>query len=203
MGRRHRSGRPGPRLVPRFRARRCAGPHRRHRVPRPVLRLPPGDASPRGAPGGSPVDQPDTRSLVGAQITLSFGWVTRPPGSETSLEDLVARADRNMLEGRGTTPGPGGPLPPAEQITDRRRPCGTGRPSDVKKSNLVYIPVAGSDRSPTGPPGDQPWLRFASAVHASDLERIRLHPGLLQRPCKRYPETLGAGPGPRLHLKCD
>ena len=49
------------------------------------------------------LDQPDALSLVGAQAALSFGWVTRPPGSETSLEDLIARADRNMLEGRGAT----------------------------------------------------------------------------------------------------
>ncbi len=49
------------------------------------------------------LDQPDAPSLVGAKAALSFGWVTRPPGSETSLEHLIARADRNMLEGRGAT----------------------------------------------------------------------------------------------------
>ena len=49
------------------------------------------------------LDQPDALSPVGARAALSFGWVTRPPGSETSLEDLIARADRNMLEGRGAT----------------------------------------------------------------------------------------------------
>jgi diguanylate cyclase (GGDEF)-like protein/PAS domain S-box-containing protein len=49
------------------------------------------------------LDQPDALSPVGARAALSFGWVTRPPGSETSLEDLIARADRNMLEGRSAT----------------------------------------------------------------------------------------------------
>jgi GGDEF domain-containing protein len=49
------------------------------------------------------LDQPDAPSLVDAKAALSFGWVTRPPGSGTSLEDLIAQADRNMLEGRGAT----------------------------------------------------------------------------------------------------
>ena len=49
------------------------------------------------------LDQPNALSPVGARAALSFGWVTRPPGSETSLEDLIARADRNMLEGRSAT----------------------------------------------------------------------------------------------------
>jgi diguanylate cyclase (GGDEF)-like protein/PAS domain S-box-containing protein len=49
------------------------------------------------------LDQPDTLSLVGAQAALSFGWVTRPPGSLTSLEDLIARADRDMFEAHSAT----------------------------------------------------------------------------------------------------
>ena len=43
---------------------------------------------------------PRRSTLVGAQIALSFGWVSRPPGSETSLEDHIARADRDMWEAR-------------------------------------------------------------------------------------------------------
>jgi diguanylate cyclase (GGDEF)-like protein/PAS domain S-box-containing protein len=46
------------------------------------------------------LDQPDVLTLVGTQAALSFGWVTRPPGSETSLEHLIARADRDVWETR-------------------------------------------------------------------------------------------------------
>jgi diguanylate cyclase (GGDEF)-like protein/PAS domain S-box-containing protein len=43
---------------------------------------------------------PETTEFVGARIEVSFGWTTRPPGSRLSLEDLVARSDRAMLEAR-------------------------------------------------------------------------------------------------------
>ena len=46
------------------------------------------------------LDQPESLSLVGAQAALSFGWVSRPPGSPTSLEEHIARADRDMWEAR-------------------------------------------------------------------------------------------------------
>ena len=48
------------------------------------------------------LDHPEALTLVGAQAALSFGWVSRPPGSETSLEDHIARADRDMWEARST-----------------------------------------------------------------------------------------------------
>jgi diguanylate cyclase (GGDEF)-like protein/PAS domain S-box-containing protein len=43
---------------------------------------------------------PETTEFVGAPIQVSFGWTTRPPGSRLSLEELVARSDRAMLEAR-------------------------------------------------------------------------------------------------------
>jgi diguanylate cyclase (GGDEF)-like protein/PAS domain S-box-containing protein len=49
------------------------------------------------------LDQPDVLTLVGTQAALSFGWVTRPPGSGTSLEHLIARADRDVWETRSAT----------------------------------------------------------------------------------------------------
>jgi diguanylate cyclase (GGDEF)-like protein/PAS domain S-box-containing protein len=49
------------------------------------------------------LDQPDALTLVGAQAALSFGWVSRPPGSLTSLEEHIARADRDMWEARSAS----------------------------------------------------------------------------------------------------
>jgi diguanylate cyclase (GGDEF)-like protein/PAS domain S-box-containing protein len=49
------------------------------------------------------LDRPDVLTLVGTQAALSFGWVTRPPGSETSLEHLITRADRDVWEQRSAT----------------------------------------------------------------------------------------------------
>ncbi len=49
------------------------------------------------------LDRPHSLRLVGAQAALSFGWVSRWPGSETSLEDHIARADRAAREARHTT----------------------------------------------------------------------------------------------------
>jgi diguanylate cyclase (GGDEF)-like protein/PAS domain S-box-containing protein len=49
------------------------------------------------------LDQPEVLTLVGTQAALSFGWVTRPPGSATSLERLIARADRDVWETRSAT----------------------------------------------------------------------------------------------------
>ena len=43
---------------------------------------------------------PGTTEFVGADIEVSFGWTTRRPGERSSLEDLVARSDWAMLEGR-------------------------------------------------------------------------------------------------------
>jgi diguanylate cyclase (GGDEF)-like protein/PAS domain S-box-containing protein len=45
------------------------------------------------------LDEPGVLTL-GTQAALSFGWVTRPPGSATSLEHLMARADRDVWERR-------------------------------------------------------------------------------------------------------
>ena len=49
------------------------------------------------------LDQPEVLTLVGTQAAVSFGWVTRPPGSATSLERLIARADRDVWETRSAT----------------------------------------------------------------------------------------------------
>jgi diguanylate cyclase (GGDEF)-like protein/PAS domain S-box-containing protein len=46
------------------------------------------------------LDQPESLTLVGAQVVLSFGWVSRTPGSPTSLEEHIARADRDMWQAR-------------------------------------------------------------------------------------------------------
>jgi diguanylate cyclase (GGDEF)-like protein/PAS domain S-box-containing protein len=46
------------------------------------------------------LDHPESLTLVGAQVALSFGWVSRRPGSPTSLEDHIARADRDMWRAR-------------------------------------------------------------------------------------------------------
>ena len=53
---------------------------------------------------------PETTEFVGAPVEVSFGWTTRPVGSRFTLDDLVARSDRAMLEARdarraATTPG--------------------------------------------------------------------------------------------------
>ncbi len=50
------------------------------------------------------LDHPESLSLVGAQVALSFGWVSRRPGSVTSLEEHIARADRDMWRKRSATP---------------------------------------------------------------------------------------------------
>ena len=41
---------------------------------------------------------PDTTEFVGAPIEVSFGWTTRPAGTRFTLDELVARSDRAMLE---------------------------------------------------------------------------------------------------------
>jgi diguanylate cyclase (GGDEF)-like protein/PAS domain S-box-containing protein len=46
------------------------------------------------------LDHPESLSVVGAQVALSFGWVSRPPTSATSLEEHIARADRDMWQAR-------------------------------------------------------------------------------------------------------
>jgi diguanylate cyclase (GGDEF)-like protein/PAS domain S-box-containing protein len=43
---------------------------------------------------------PETAEFVGATVEMSFGWTTRPVGSRFTLEELVARSDRAMLEAR-------------------------------------------------------------------------------------------------------
>jgi diguanylate cyclase (GGDEF)-like protein/PAS domain S-box-containing protein len=43
---------------------------------------------------------PETTAFVGAPVEVSFGWTARPAGDRSSLEDLIARADWAMLEGR-------------------------------------------------------------------------------------------------------
>ena len=58
------------------------------------------------------LDRPHSLRLVGAQAALSFGWVSRRPGSDISLEDHIARADRAGREARGTPRPIRPPLPP-------------------------------------------------------------------------------------------
>ncbi len=43
---------------------------------------------------------PETTQFVGAPVEVSFGWTTRPVGTRFTLEELVARSDRAMLEAR-------------------------------------------------------------------------------------------------------
>ncbi len=43
---------------------------------------------------------PETMTFVGATPEVSCGWTTRRAGDRTSLEDLMARSDRAMLEER-------------------------------------------------------------------------------------------------------
>jgi diguanylate cyclase (GGDEF)-like protein/PAS domain S-box-containing protein len=43
---------------------------------------------------------PETTEFVGAPVELSFGWTTRPAGTRYTLDELVARSDRAMLEAR-------------------------------------------------------------------------------------------------------
>jgi diguanylate cyclase (GGDEF)-like protein/PAS domain S-box-containing protein len=46
------------------------------------------------------LDAPETADFVGARVEVSFGWTTRPAGARFTLEELVARSDRAMLEAR-------------------------------------------------------------------------------------------------------
>ena len=46
----------------------------------------------------SHLDAPETRQFVGAVVEIRCGWATRLAGEGTSLEDLMARSDRAMLE---------------------------------------------------------------------------------------------------------
>jgi diguanylate cyclase (GGDEF)-like protein/PAS domain S-box-containing protein len=43
---------------------------------------------------------PETSEFVGAPVEVCFGWTTRPVGTRFTLEELVARSDRAMLEAR-------------------------------------------------------------------------------------------------------
>jgi diguanylate cyclase (GGDEF)-like protein/PAS domain S-box-containing protein len=46
------------------------------------------------------LEAPDTTAFIGAGVDVTFGSTTRHPGDDTSLEDLVTRADRSMLRTR-------------------------------------------------------------------------------------------------------
>ena len=48
---------------------------------------------------------PETVAFVGAAVEVAFGWTTRPAGDRSSLEELVARSDRAMLEAAGRPSG--------------------------------------------------------------------------------------------------
>ncbi len=43
---------------------------------------------------------PETTEFVGAPVDVSFGWTTRPAGTRFTLDEMVARSDRAMLEAR-------------------------------------------------------------------------------------------------------
>jgi diguanylate cyclase (GGDEF)-like protein/PAS domain S-box-containing protein len=45
---------------------------------------------------------PETRQFVGAAVEVRCGWATRQAGEPTTLEDLMARSERAMLESRGS-----------------------------------------------------------------------------------------------------
>ena len=87
---------------------------------------------------------PETTEFVGAPVEVSFGWTTRPAGTRFTLDELVARSDRAMLEARDARrgrrrPGPGNrpgtlgtgpparPTPPARGSAPRQRPFFTSR----------------------------------------------------------------------------
>ena len=46
------------------------------------------------------LDSPETAAFVGGAVEVAFGWTTRPADDRSSLEELVARSDRAMLEAR-------------------------------------------------------------------------------------------------------
>ncbi len=62
-----------------------------------------------------------TVEFVGAPVQVSYGWTTRLPGERCSLEELVERSDRAMLEARAVRRAASG-LPaeaPAASTTSR------------------------------------------------------------------------------------
>ena len=54
---------------------------------------------------------PETTEFVGATIVVSFGWTTRPADPRLTLDELVARSDRAMLEARDARLAVSGPAP--------------------------------------------------------------------------------------------
>ncbi len=57
---------------------------------------------------------PETTSLVGAEVRVSPGWVTRHPGDASSLEKLIGRSDWAMHEARKASRATGSPLCPPD-----------------------------------------------------------------------------------------
>jgi len=66
---------------------------------------------------------PGTIEFIGAPVQLSYGWTTRPAGDRCTLEELVARSDRAMLEARAV------------------RLAAEGRNSEARASGSSYRPA--------------------------------------------------------------
>lgn len=79
---------------------------------------------------------PGTIEFVGAPVRVSYGWTTRLSGERCSLEELVERSDRAMLEARAVRRAAAGPSGRSGTSAEATKEVGTrgGEDTDGESS---------------------------------------------------------------------